>query len=119
MSMPTTDLRITLTDAAAAELHRFLEAEELHSSLTAVTRLSVSPGGCSGFRYQMTVEDAAQDGDVVVEPVAGVRLAVDPFSASYLDGLVLDYKSTLTAAGFVFQNPNASGGCGCGSSFSA
>lgn len=119
MSQPTTDMQITLTEPAAEAIRRFLEAEQLQASPTAVTRLSVMPGGCSGFRYEMFVEDAAQDGDVVIEPVAGVRLAVDPFSASYLDGLVLDYKSTLTAAGFVFQNPNASGGCGCGSSFSA
>jgi iron-sulfur cluster assembly protein len=54
----------------------------------------------------------------MVLDVEGVRVYVDPFSAQYLNGVTVDYVSTMQSQGFAFQNPNASGGCGCGTSFS-
>ena len=74
------------------------------------------PGGCSGFRYSLNLEERAAADDIVIES-QGVRLFVDEFSAPYLNGVRLDYKSNFQESGFAFENPNATGGCGCGSSF--
>jgi len=112
-------LVIECSSTAITALKQFLEAEGLLDSEKAVTRVLVTPGGCSGFKYSLLVEDAAADDDIILEVAPRVRLAVDPFSAAYLSGVVIDYESSMMAAGFVFRNPNATGGCGCGSSFSA
>jgi iron-sulfur cluster assembly accessory protein len=79
-------------------------------------RVAVLPGGCSGFKYSLSVEPEPAADDVVISS-AGVRLFVDEFSAQYLQGVVIDYKSNFQESGFAFENPNATGGCGCGSSF--
>src|SRR6266566_304880 len=73
-------------------------------------------GGGSGFRYSLSIEDKPADDDIVIES-GGVRCFVDSFSAQYLNGVTLDYKSNFQESGFAFDNPNATGGCGCGSSF--
>jgi iron-sulfur cluster assembly accessory protein len=86
---------------------------------TQLFRVGVLPGGCSGFKYNLMLEDNAEDDDVRVEVADDIVVIVDPFSAQYLDGVVLDYKSSMMGAGFTFDNPNAVGGCGCGSSFTA
>jgi iron-sulfur cluster assembly accessory protein len=82
-----------------------------------IFRVGVLPGGCSGFQYNLQLEDAIDDDDIQVEVTSDLTITVDPFSAQYLDGVVLDYKSNMMGAGFTFDNPNAVGGCGCGSSF--
>jgi iron-sulfur cluster assembly accessory protein len=101
---------ITLTDRAADQFRAQGAAEGL--------RVGVLPGGCSGFQYSLTTETGTDDDDLVFD-VNGIRVIVDPFSAQYLAGIEIDYTATLRASGFVFRNPNATGGCGCGSSFSA
>jgi len=106
---------LTLTDRAGEEVKKFL-ADEKVSQDSAGLRVAVLPGGCSGFRYSLNIEEQPAADDVVVES-AGVRLFVDEFSAQYLNGTVIDYKSNVQESGFAFENPNASGGCGCGSSF--
>jgi len=78
--------------------------------------VSVMPGGCSGFRYSLNLEEQAAADDTVIES-EGVRLFVDEFSGNYLNGTTIDYKSNFQESGFAFENPNATGGCGCGSSF--
>jgi iron-sulfur cluster assembly protein len=110
---PTVNL--TLTDRAGEEVRKFL-AEEQASPETAGLRVAVLPGGCSGFKYSLSVEPEPAADDVVIAS-AGVRLFVDEFSAQYLQGVVIDYKSNFQESGFAFENPNATGGCGCGSSF--
>jgi iron-sulfur cluster insertion protein len=80
-------------------------------------RVRVVGGGCSGFQYQL-VFDAPQAGDQVFES-DGVKVVVDPKSFLYLTGTEIDYVDGLTGAGFTLKNPNAKGGCGCGSSFTA
>jgi len=110
-----TPITLTLTDQAAAEINKFM-AEEKAPAETAGLRIAVLPGGCSGFKYSLNIEDAPAADDLVLES-AGVRLFVDGFSAQYLNGVRLDYKSNFQESGFAFENPNASGGCGCGSSF--
>jgi iron-sulfur cluster assembly accessory protein len=106
---------LTLTERAGEEVKKFL-AEEKVPQESAGLRVAVLPGGCSGFRYSLNIEEQAASDDIVVES-AGVRLFVDEFSAQYLNGTVIDYKSNFQESGFAFENPNASGGCGCGSSF--
>ncbi|HSJ13513.1 MAG TPA: iron-sulfur cluster insertion protein ErpA [Longimicrobiales bacterium] len=109
-------MTITVTSTAAAEVQKFME--EQGATDTAGLRVAVLPGGCSGFQYGLNIEDEAQDDDDIVES-NGIRLFVDPFSGQYLDGVEIDYVTTMMGAGFTFKNPNASGGCGCGSSFTA
>ena len=108
---------LTLTDTAAAEVRKFMGAEQLPEE-TAGLRVSVLPGGCSGFKYSLNIEERALDDDMVVD-VGGVRVFVDGFSAQYLSGVTIDYVSSMQGSGFTFSNPNATGGCGCGSSFTA
>lgn len=110
-------LALTVTPVAAAEVRRFIEAEGVtpeHGGL----RVSVQPGGCSGFKYGLLIEDASAEDDLIIEN-EGFRVFVDPFSAQYLSGTVIDYVTSMQGSGFTFKNPTATGGCGCGSSFSA
>ena len=80
-------------------------------------RVSVAPGGCSGFRYEMYFDSDFVESDSVTESY-GVRVAIDATSAPFLAGAVLDYADTLNAAGFKIENPNATRTCGCQKSFS-
>ena len=108
-------ITLTLTDRAGVEVRKFM-AEEKVTPAASGLRVGVLPGGCSGFRYSLSIEEHPGSDDIVVE-TAGVRLFVDEFSAPYLNGTVIDYKSNFQESGFAFENPNATGGCGCGSSF--
>lgn len=83
-----------------------------------VLRVSVTGGGCSGMSYKLDFVDAPTERDKVFEQ-NGVKVAVDPKSLLFLDGMELDYSGGLNGKGFVFNNPNATKSCGCGNSFSA
>ena len=107
---------ISLSELAAGEVRRYIE--EQGASEKAGLRVGVLPGGCSGFQYGLNIEDEAGDDDMIFD-VQGIRLFVDPFSLQYLQGTEIDYVSTFQGSGFTFNNPNATGGCGCGSSFTA
>ena len=109
-------ITLTLTEQAAVEVQKYL-AEEKVPLETGGLRIAVLPGGCSGFKYSLNVEERPLDDDIVLES-NGVRCFVDGFSAPYLNGVVVDFKSTFQESGFAFENPNATGGCGCGTSFS-
>jgi len=105
---------VTMTRTATEKVQDFIQE---HGAATAVgLRVAVLPGGCSGFQYGLNIEDAPEADDEVLE-LGGVRVFVDPFSAQYLQGVEIDYVSSMMGQGFTFRNPNASGGCGCGSSF--
>jgi iron-sulfur cluster assembly accessory protein len=108
---------ITVTPVAGEEVKRFMEQEGVSAEQGGL-RVSVQPGGCSGFKYGLLIEEQAAEDDLVVEH-EGFKVFVDPFSAQYLSGVTIDYVSTMQASGFTFKNPNATGGCGCGSSFNA
>ncbi|HSL71044.1 MAG TPA: iron-sulfur cluster assembly accessory protein [Longimicrobiales bacterium] len=110
-------MTITVTPTAVAEVRKFME-EQGAGAETAGLRVAVLPGGCSGFQYGLNIEDESQEDDDILES-NGLRLFVDPFSGQYLDGVEIDYVTTMMGSGFTFKNPNASGGCGCGSSFTA
>jgi iron-sulfur cluster assembly protein len=108
---------LTLTDKAADEVRKFLAADDIPQA-TAGLRISVLPGGCSGFKYSLNIEDKAADDDVTTS-LAGVRVFLDAFSMQYLNGVTIDYVTSMQGSGFTFNNPNSTGGCGCGSSFAA
>jgi len=103
---------VTLTDAATRKLGELLSQQEGVLGL----RLSAVRGGCSGYQYGMSFAEATQDGDWVGE-FQGVKVFVDPASASVLNGVRVDYVETLQATGFTIHNPNAVRSCGCGKSF--
>lgn len=107
---------MTLTPNAVAKVESFIE--EQGASEGAGLRVAVLPGGCSGFQYGLNIEDGPEADDEVFEQ-SGVRIFVDPFSVQYLEGVEIDYVTSMMGAGFTFTNPNATGGCGCGSSFTA
>lgn len=105
---------VQLTDAAAAKVRELIEAEG-DSSLA--LRVAVRPGGCSGFSYEMFFDSEVDASDMIHE-VGGVRLAVDPQSASMLFGATVDFKDHgLQGSGFAINNPNQQRTCGCGQSF--
>ena len=112
-----TGVQINLSEAAAAEVRKFMAAETVPAE-TAGLRLGVLPGGCSGFKYSLNIEESAQDDDIVLD-AQGLRLFVDGFSLQYLNGVTIDYVTSMQGSGFTFNNPNATGGCGCGTSFTA
>ena len=105
---------ITLTDSAASKVKELIDAE---GNPELALRVAVRPGGCSGFSYEMFF-----DSDVAAEDQTadydGVKVVVDPSSATLLTGATLDYKDGLQQAGFAIDNPNAQRTCGCGQSFS-
>jgi iron-sulfur cluster assembly accessory protein len=111
------EVALEMTAAAAVEVKKFMEVEKV-SPAEGGLRVSVQPGGCSGFKYSLLIEDRPADDDTIVTK-DGFRVFVDPFSMQYLSGVTIDYVTSMQGSGFTFKNPNATGGCGCGSSFSA
>ncbi len=110
-------MALNVTEQAAAEIAKFMQGEETLPE-TAGLRVRVVPGGCSGFQYSLNIEENSLPNDHVITS-SGVRLFVDMFSAQYLNGVQIDYVTNVMGSGFTFTNPNATGGCGCGSSFTA
>lgn len=110
-------VEINVSEAASVEIKKFLAGEE-DLPETAGLRVRVVPGGCSGFQYSLNIEEESRQGDFLVDQ-HGVKLFIDMFSAQYLNGVTIDYTSNMMGSGFTFENPNSTGGCGCGTSFSA
>ena len=112
---PTVTLNVT--ESAATEIKKLMAGEEGLPE-TSGLRVRVVPGGCSGFQYSLNIEEQSREGDFVMDE-KGVRLFIDMFSAQYLNGVQIDYVTGVMGSGFTFTNPNATGSCGCGSSFTA
>ena len=106
---------LVFTNAAAAKVKQLID-EENNAAL--MLRVFVTGGGCSGFQYGFTFDEAEGDGDTMVEN-GGVKLLIDPMSFQYMVGAEIDYTEGLEGAQFLIRNPNATTTCGCGSSFSA
>ena len=108
------DNPIDFSEAAARKVTALME-EEGNPNL--MLRVFVTGGGCSGFQYGFSFDEAVGEGDTTVEK-DGVTLLIDPMSFQYLTGAEIDYTEGLQGAQFVIKNPNATTTCGCGSSFS-
>jgi iron-sulfur cluster assembly accessory protein len=115
VATPTVELNVT--PSAIGEIKKFFAAED-DLPETSGLRVRVVPGGCSGFQYSLNIEEESRAGDFILDK-GGVRLFVDMFSAQYLNGVTIDHTTNMMGSGFTFENPNATGGCGCGTSFSA
>jgi iron-sulfur cluster assembly protein len=116
-TMNQPEVMVTVTPVAATEVRKFMTQEGVDPAKGGL-RVSVQPGGCSGFKYGLLIEDEAAEDDFVLSQ-GEWNVFVDPFSAQYMNGVIIDYVSSMQGSGFTFKNPNATGGCGCGSSFSA
>jgi iron-sulfur cluster assembly accessory protein len=103
---------LTLSPSAAARV----AAIAAKQGKPPILRLAVDGGGCSGFQYRFGMADSPETDDLVTE-TDGVRLVVDPVSLDLVAGCVVDYVESLGGAAFKVENPNATAGCGCGSSF--
>jgi iron-sulfur cluster assembly accessory protein len=106
---------LKLTEKAIQQVKAILAQKKLDGH---GLRVAVAGGGCSGFSYGLDFEKDLKPGDVVLE-MDGLNVYIDLTSAKYLNGTVIDYTSGLYGGGFKFTNPNATGTCGCGTSFSA
>ncbi len=108
---------VDLSERAATEVKTIIKDQELDPQKTFL-RVGVKGGGCSGFSYTLDLTENRQENDEEWD-VHGVKVICDPKSHLYLDGVAVDFKDEIMGRGFVFNNPNASHTCGCGSSFSA
>ncbi len=105
---------VFMSEEAAAKVREFMQEE---SEEELFLRVFVQGGGCSGFQYGFTFEDAASDDDTVCD-LHGLKVLIDPLSYTYLNGATINYQESLAGARFSISNPNASTTCGCGESFS-
>jgi iron-sulfur cluster insertion protein len=113
-AMPDIPAPLIFTESAAGKVKALIE-EEGNPELK--LRVFVQGGGCSGFQYGFTFDEAVNEDDTTMEK-NGVQLLIDSMSYQYLVGAEIDYKEDLEGAQFVIKNPNATTTCGCGSSFS-
>jgi iron-sulfur cluster assembly accessory protein len=106
---------VSLTESAAAQVRHLLATEPDNAGKT--LRIYVESGGCSGMQYGMTFDERRPDDRA--DEFFGINVLVDPFSAEYLRGTVVDFVDALTGGGFKIFNPKAQQSCGCGKSFAA
>ena len=109
------DAPVRLTAAAGAKLAGMLAAAE-DPTLPLALRVAVQPGGCSGYRYALYLDDREFDGDRLYRS-SGVPVRIDAASAEKLDGTVIDWAEELNRSGFLIDNPSAAQSCACGDSF--
>src|SRR3954468_5684165 len=107
---------VILTETAAKEVHSIIKEQELDGAKVCL-RVGVKGGGCSGFSYLLDLTESRKATDEAFEQ-HGIRIICDPKSLLYLNGVTIDFKDEIMGRGFVFNNPNATSSCGCGSSFS-
>ncbi len=107
------DFPLTVTDAAFDAAKTALDTA---GGTGDFIRIAIQGGGCSGLQYKLDFDTTHLDDDYVWEK-DGLKLVVDCFSATHLEGTVLDYTTSLIGSGFQFRNPNAKKHCGCGNSF--
>jgi iron-sulfur cluster assembly accessory protein len=110
---PKGEAKVEVTDAAASKVK---ELQEKENQVGWGLRISVMPGGCSGFVYQMNFEENPEEEDNVLE-IKEVKLFIDNDSLDMLRGAEIDYVDNLNESGFKINNPNAKQACGCGKSF--
>ena len=104
---------VVLSETAAVKVKNLLEQEGRDDL---ALRIAVQPGGCSGMRYQLFIDERTLEGDTFND-FDGVKLVVDRMSVPYLTGATIDFVDTIEKQGFTIDNPNAQGSCACGDSF--
>ena len=104
---------LTITESAAGKVRELLDQEGRYDI---ALRVAVQPGGCSGLRYAMYLDDEVSERDVTEEQF-GVRVVIDKMSVPYLSEAKIDFIDTLEQSGFTIDNPMAQGSCACGHSF--
>ena len=114
---PTQQHGVFLTETAAREIQKIIQDQELDAEKVRL-RVGVKGGGCSGFSYVLDLTESQKETDELFDQ-HGIKIICDPKSLLYLNGTQIDFRDELMGRGFVFQNPNATSSCGCGSSFSA
>jgi iron-sulfur cluster assembly protein len=113
MNMTDINTPVTLTPSTVKELKRILSEDNIPSGHR--LRIGVKGGGCSGLTYVMAFEEPKPEDEWV--EIEGIPCIINPAHALYLHGMEIDWGTGLDARGFVFNNPNASSTCGCGTSF--
>jgi iron-sulfur cluster assembly protein len=108
---------VNLTERAASEVKTIIQQQNLNPEKTYL-RVGVKGGGCSGFSYTLDLTEHMNESDEEWD-LHGVKVVCDPKSHIYLQDTTVDFKDEIMGRGFVFNNPNATHTCGCGSSFSA
>jgi iron-sulfur cluster assembly protein len=106
---------LTLTENAVQQVKSLLARDKLYDH---GLRVGITDGGCSGFSYKLTFEKERKPDDLILD-FDGLKVYVDRSSAPFLKGTVIDFVAGIYGGGFKFSNPNATGTCGCGTSFSA
>lgn len=114
MTAPPPAAAVDITDSAAKRIAWVLSQDEYRGRML---RISVSGGGCSGFQYGFTFDDATTEADLVIER-DGARVLIDDVSLDMLRGSTIDYVEDMIGASFAIRNPQAKSACGCGNSFS-
>ena len=109
------DLDLTLTQSAIEQVKKLMARDQRQGY---GLRVAVADGGCSGYSYKLDFDNQQKPEDLILER-NGVKVYVDRASVPYLAGTVIDFATGLYGGGFKFTNPNATGTCGCGTSFSA
>ena len=110
---PSAQTQVQVSPTAAKRIAVLTQAE----GPTMMFRIAVNGGGCSGYQYEFTFDDAPTDDDVLIEQ-DGARVLIDQVSLEFLGGSVVDFIEGLMGSHFEIKNPNAKSSCGCGTSFS-
>lgn len=105
------DIPVKFTSTAIEEIRRLFEQKENDKYL----RIGVKGGGCSGLSYVLELDEKKENDDIF--QIEGIPIMINPAHGLYLFGMEIDWKNGLDARGFIFNNPNASSTCGCGTSF--
>jgi len=112
-------MKVTLTEKARKEITTIIEGNtQLDDNEQTYLRVGVKGGGCSGFSYILDLTGNMKDGDQLVSEQDEIKVICDPKSLLYIGGTSIDFRDEIMGRGFVFDNPNSSTTCGCGSSFS-
>ncbi|MBI2608424.1 MAG: iron-sulfur cluster assembly accessory protein [Deltaproteobacteria bacterium] len=106
---------VTFTQNAAKQVKSMLEKQNKQGY---GLRIKVLGGGCAGYQYKMDIEEKPSEKDKVLE-FYGIKIFLDPKTALFIKGTEIDYVEDLMQSGFRFKNPNSTGSCSCGESFSA
>ena len=112
-------MNVILTETARKEINNIIKdkTDELGDNEQTYLRVGVKGGGCSGFSYILDLTGNIKGNDQIVSEQDGIKVICDPQSLLYIDGTEIDFRDEVMGRGFVFENPNATASCGCGSSF--